>query len=136
MAIRERCKRIYKEKGKEEPKVKKKETKRRKDITDEEIYELREQGMTYQEILNYFEKKGIKISWVTIRERCKKIYEKKGKEVPKLKKGRKKQHKTDSESLETLNEELNEKIKKKLEMEKILNTLRDYIERNTEGVEK
>ena len=132
--IRERCKRIYKEKGKEEPKAKRKETKRRKDITDEEIYELREQGITYDAIARYFEEKGIKISNVAIRERCKRIYKEKGKEEPKAK--RKKQDKTDSESLETLNKELNEKIKKKLEMEKLLKTLKGYVEVHTEGVEK
>ena len=103
-------------------------------ISNEEIYELREKGMTYQEMSGYFDKKGIKIHFNTISQRCKRIYKEKGKEEPKLKK--KKIYKTDDESLESLNEELNEKINKKIEMEKILNTLRDYIVRNTEGIEK
>lgn len=132
MFIEMRCKNIYTEKEKEEPKVKRKGTK--KYITDEEIYKLREQGMAYRVISCYFEERGIKICEETIGKRCKRIYKEKGKEEPKLKK--KKQYKTDDESLESLNEKLNEKINKKIEMEKILNTLRDYIVRNTEGVEK
>ena len=72
VTIGKKCKKIYKEKGEEEPKEK--EIKKRNSVTNEEIYKLRNQGMTYKEIMEYFEKKGVKISIDTLSVRCKKIY--------------------------------------------------------------
>ena len=147
--IRERCKRIYSEKGESEPKAI-----RKKEIANEEIYKLREQGMTYQEILNYFEEKDIKASYGLIRERCKEIYKEKGKEEPKLKRGKKVTDKKidelgdkngkkniinsqdNEETLEELDQILNEKIKQKIEMERILKILVEYINENKRGIEK
>ena len=49
-------------------------------VSEEEIYNLREQGLSYNEIVQRFKDKGIEVSWPTISDRCKKIYEEKGKE--------------------------------------------------------
>ena len=81
--IRLRCKKIYEGKGEEEPKEK--EIKKRNSVTNEEIYKLRNQGMTYKEIMEYFEKKGVKISIDTLSVRCKKIYKEKEQEEKKIK---------------------------------------------------
>ena len=98
-----RCKKIYKEKGKEEPKAKKGE-KERNDITDEEIYELREQGISYREMERHFDEKGIKISQMTLYRRCKKIYKEKGEEEPKTKRGRKERKDVTNEEIYKLRE--------------------------------
>ena len=127
-----RCKKIYNEKGKEEPKAKKGE-KERNDITDEEIYELREQGMTHKEIAKHFNNKGIPITRVTIGKKCKEVYKEKGEEEPKAKRGRKKNNNT--KLLGNLNNTLNKRIKEKIGTEKELAELK-YKEKNTEGAEK
>ena len=87
--IRKRCKKIYQEKGKREPDLK---VGRKKVIQmqDEEIYQLRQDGLSYRKITQYFNNKGIKVSSETIRNRCKNIYQKKIEEKPDLKVGRKK----------------------------------------------
>ena len=79
MTIRSRCKEIYKEKGKKEPRPQRSVTNKRIDINDEEIFKLREQGMTYDKIAEYYKKNGVNVNYMVIRSRCKKIYEKKGK---------------------------------------------------------
>ena len=53
-----------------------------KRIDDEKIFELRELGLSYESIADFFESQGIKIHFTSIQKRCKKIYEKKGLEVP------------------------------------------------------
>ena len=131
-SIRKRCKKIYKEKGKEEPKAKKGE-KERNDITDEEIYELREQGISYRDMERHFDEKGIKISKMALYRRCKKIYNEKGEEEPKAKRERKKNNNT--KLLGNLNNTLNKRIKEKIGTEKELAELK-YKEENTEGAEK
>ena len=58
------------------------------ELSEERIYELRERGLAYQEISDIFlTEEGIKISYTTIRERCKEIYKEKGQEEPKIKRG-------------------------------------------------
>ena len=52
-------------------------SRRKIEIRDEEIYELREQGMTYERIAEYYSIKGIKITYSAIGYRCKKIYKEK-----------------------------------------------------------
>ena len=84
--IRLRCKEIYKEKQKEEPKTKTKLE--RSDVSDEEIYALREQGLGYLAIAKNFERRGINVATMTIARRCKKIYKEKKQEEPKLKHGK------------------------------------------------
>ena len=74
--VSERCKIIYSKKGKKEPHMRKPE------ISDEEIFELREQGLTYKEIAEYFSQKGIKVTSEKISARCKMIYSQIGKEKP------------------------------------------------------
>ena len=83
--IAARCKKIYEEKGKQDPNVKKRTRKEEIKIPDEELYNLREQGLTYKEIAKIFNKKGIKVSYSTIRTRCKKTYIEKRKEEPNIK---------------------------------------------------
>ena len=39
-------------------------------ISDEEIYELRDQGLSYRAIANHFREQAIEISTVTIMRRC------------------------------------------------------------------
>ena len=102
VTIGKRCKKIYKEKGEEEPKEK--EIKKRNSVTKEEIYELREQGMTYEEIAKYFNNKGIPIAGVTIGKKCKDIYREKGKEEPKAKKGKKERSDVTNEEIYKLRE--------------------------------
>ena len=84
MTISNRCKKIYARKGKEQPTVKRGRKERIADEQKEKIYELREKGMTYKEIIEYFKNNGIQISSSTIKNTCKKIYEEKGKEQPNL----------------------------------------------------
>ena len=130
-AIGYRCKKIYEEKGKEEPKAKKGK-KERDDVTNEELYELREKGMKYEEIVKYFEEKGIKISQSQVCKRCKKIYEEKGEDAPKV---TRKNKKPEECLLGRLDDTLNGKIKEKIGTERKLAELKDK-ERNTEGAEK
>ena len=89
ITINDRCKSIYKEKGKEEPKVSK-----RKRISEEEVYNLREQRLSYEEIAKRFKNKGIDVSVTIISNRCKEVYKKKGKEVPKCKYKKHSKHKS------------------------------------------
>ena len=98
-----RCKKIYNEKGKDEPKIKRKNMV--KEATDEEIYELREQGKSYEEIARYYKEKGIEITRVAIGKRCKKIYNEKGKEAPKIKKGKNKREDVTDEEIYELREQ-------------------------------
>ena len=64
--ISQRCKKIYEERGKVEPKV---QLKSKVDAVEEEIYNLREQGLNYKEIERYLEKNGIQIDYTTIRKK-------------------------------------------------------------------
>lgn len=86
--IARKCKEIFREKGEEEPRTIKKSkftTKNRLEISDDEIYELRTKGLTYEEIAEQlFENKGIKVSYMTIRRRCKKIFEERGEPEPEI----------------------------------------------------
>lgn len=63
--------------------------KQRLSISNEEIYRLREQGLTYKAIAEHFNNQGIEVSHITIDRRCKEIYAAKGQKEPKLKRGRK-----------------------------------------------
>ena len=49
---------------------------------EEEIYRLRKNGSTYQEITKYFNDRQIKISYEQVRQRCRRIFEKKGEPIP------------------------------------------------------
>ena len=101
-SIKNRCKKIYEEKKQKEPSTKYK--KRREDITDEEIFELREQEMSYTEIVRHFESKGIKVAVETIKIRCDKIYKQKGKDNYN-KRGRKKREDITDETIYELREQ-------------------------------
>jgi ribosomal protein L20 len=84
--IRQRCKRIYAEKGKEEPRVKHKlapEYRSAKySISDEEIIELKEQGLTNRQIVEHYKQKGIKIGITTITNKCREAFKNAGKAMP------------------------------------------------------
>ena len=62
-------------------------------INNETIYELKEQGLSYKEIRNYFLKIRIDISEKTIIERCAIIYAQKGKKSPHAKRRKSKERK-------------------------------------------
>ncbi len=73
--VRTRCKEIYKLKGKKEPKPKRaSQISPYKQEINEEIYNLKEQGLTYERIVEELEKQGIQISISTVYKRCKEIY--------------------------------------------------------------
>ncbi len=74
------CKQCYKEKG-----IKNSLKKRRSKtvISDQEIFELCEQGYTYKQMKQYTSNKGGVISTATITKRCKEIYKSRGLDVPK-----------------------------------------------------
>ena len=82
--VSKRCKVIYAVKGEKEPDCK---TKKAKKIyiftdTDEKIYDLRKQGISYIEIYRRLKKEKIKISYKTLIKKCKKIFIIKGEEEP------------------------------------------------------
>jgi hypothetical protein len=68
-------------------------------ISDEEIYELRSQGISYDDIVMHFKGKGIKVTKETIRMRCSRIYAQKGIEEKKLKPFSKRRHRSIVRSL-------------------------------------
>lgn len=71
--IQSMSKNIYEDLGKEEPTI----------ISDEIIYDLRNQGLTYQEMEKELKKQGKKITASTLCYRCRKIYEQKNEKIPK-----------------------------------------------------
>ena len=100
-SISKKSKEIFKAKGEEEPKVDPSKYFKKRDITDEEIYNLRKQKMSYEAISKYLEEHGKIISLFGIRKRCKKIFKARGEEEPCseiAKKGRSKKE-VDSEEL-------------------------------------
>lgn len=74
-------------------------------INDETIYKLKEQGLSYREIRNYFLEIGIDISEKTIIERCAIIYAQKGKKIPhaKIKKSKERKSVISMDMLKYLN---------------------------------
>ena len=54
---------------------------RKKTVSDEELYKLKEQRMTYKEISQYLAEEGIKISERLVERRISKIYEDMNEEV-------------------------------------------------------
>lgn len=92
-SISKKSKEIFKAKGEEEPKVDPSKYFKKRDITDEEIYNLRKKKMSYVTISKYLEKQGKFISLFGVRKRCKKIFKARGEEEPYAKsenKGRRK----------------------------------------------
>ena len=78
------CKQIYSSKNKKES-GRVGSRKKRKDISDEKIYELKNKGYSYEKIAEYYKKKGVEVTIYTIAKRCQKIFEKKGEKVPRAK---------------------------------------------------
>ena len=64
----------------------KKRKKGQRAILNDELLRLKEEGLTYQEITNYFNSQGIKVSLATIRRRIMEICETKQIEIPKSEK--------------------------------------------------
>ena len=52
-------------------------------VRDALVYELKERGWSYRKIAKYYEEQGIKISAAALQLRCKNIYKKMEKEIPK-----------------------------------------------------
>lgn len=52
-------------------------------VRDALVYELKERGWSYRKIAKYYEERGIKISAAALQLRCKNIYKKMEKEIPK-----------------------------------------------------
>ena len=79
--VSKRCKEIYSRKGLVEPK-----TKRRKlELPEEMIFQLRQEGLTYNAICKRLNDVGIKVTESKLIYTCKEIYAKKGMEIPKVK---------------------------------------------------
>lgn len=85
----ERCRVIYTQKGITPSRRGRKTV----GVSDEKIFELRQQGLYYREIAEQLQKEGIQISRPRVHQRCKKIYAEKGIEEPKVKIGRNKNEK-------------------------------------------
>ena len=87
-SISRKCKRVYAEKGILEPKLKpfskRKKNNLRELVSEEDIYEFKEAGLTYQEISNFYKEKGIEISLNLISKICNEVYAKKGEQIPKV----------------------------------------------------
>ncbi len=77
-SVRRICKIVYAEKGKEEPRGSNNNIIK---IDKNELYELKEQGLAYREIVNHYKKKGIQVSITTLCKNCKKIYDEKNEKV-------------------------------------------------------
>lgn len=77
------CKKMFSEKNEQEPVINRYE--KLPEISEEELYNLRQQKMTYKEIELYYYKKGIRISTTSINSKCKEIYEKKNEIEPNTK---------------------------------------------------
>lgn len=82
--VNERCKKIYANKQKQEPKPVF-GPKKREPIDNELIYTFREKGLTYAKIVEEFKKYNIFVSYSYIRKICKSIYSSKGENEPKVK---------------------------------------------------
>ena len=83
-SIRKISKNVFKEHNEIEAKAKY-QKKNQISLLNEEIYELRKQGLTYLEISQFLETKDIHISYETIRQYCKKIFKDKNEEEAKSK---------------------------------------------------
>ena len=86
--IRKRCKRIYEQKGIEEPKAKVKLSPERRSkrfqMPAEEVVKLKEEGLSNRQILEYYKQKGINVGIGVVAQRCKEVYDELGLgEVPK-----------------------------------------------------
>ncbi len=71
--INKRCKEMYGEKGKEEPKIRKEQITQQSRELDKKIYELKKQGLTHNEISNQLKKEGINISKIRVWQRYTRI---------------------------------------------------------------
>lgn len=78
--VRIRCKEIYDSKAEKEPK-----SNRYNPNINEDIYNLREQGLTYEKIAEELKRQGIEITSHTVGRKCKEIYASKGEKEPELK---------------------------------------------------
>ena len=103
--VRKRCKKLYELKGNKEPKSRKKIIV----VDNDEIYNLREKGLTYKKIAEDLKEQGIKISSNSVRTICKEIYAIKGETEPKLNKGNPKRIVNENQELEEKVYELREK---------------------------
>lgn len=117
--VRKRCKELYEIKGKNEPELIKRQ------VDNEQIYILRQQGLSYSAIAEELEKRGIKISEYLVKKACKEIYTLKGEIEPETKKVKRKEKIDENQELNETIYEMREKglsyreIAKELELQEI-----------------
>ena len=80
-----RTKRIFDAKGEEVPRAKGKSSRQ---VSDQELYRLKQKCMSYSAISKYLERKGIKLCPSSIGRRIREIYSEKGEKIPRGRKGR------------------------------------------------
>lgn len=82
--VQRRCKKIYGQRGEAEPQLRTgpKMYIHRTELPLDIIFQMREEGYSYDKIAQYITEKGIPVSAETICHRCKEIYSSKGKEEP------------------------------------------------------
>ncbi len=68
-AIRARCKKIFSQKGEEEPEVEPKNKGNKPDIDDDEIVLLVHEGWSYRTITQYYQALGVNVSYEYVRKR-------------------------------------------------------------------
>ncbi len=124
--VQARCKKIFATKQEKEPEG---INKSKINISNEEIYELRKQGLSYVKISEYYKEKGISIYPMTVCRRCKIVFEEKKEEEPKIKRGKPK--KTNSDAIK---EEKTEGIKE-LSLQELDNELTNNIKKKTASEE-
>lgn len=74
--LKEICEDIYRKLGKEIPESKYDRNKKIGNISDDEIYNLRSKSLSYKEISELLKDRGIDVSAATIRNQCKRYFEK------------------------------------------------------------
>lgn len=80
-----RTKRIFDAKGEEVPRANGKSSIQ---VSDQELYRLKQKCMSYSAISKYLERKGIKLCPSSIGRRIREIYSEKGEKIPRGRKGR------------------------------------------------
>ena len=126
------CMDIYTKNGEKPPKAMKF---RKIPISDEEIFELREKGLFYKEIQDYYSRKGIKISIPTLQKRCEKIYAEKGMELPQTRRFRNSIHFEMEQAVKELNKELDELLTKKSASEQLVQDYENLYRKEEKGSE-
>ena len=132
--IRSIMQNIYEEKG-----IKRTGGRQKRNVTAEEVYNLKMQGKSCKEISKYFEAKGIEIGETAIYKKAKKIFNAKGEEIPKAENNTTKRNNVPESCKEKIvmlrdNKVSIREIREKIQQEDGLKLSRDYIEKLLENV--